>query len=81
MAYSFDLDRCNFGFKYNGVSYEFDNITSDVIDNPEEQHITRGSNRKDIRGIRYKVNMNQPIVRTQIIKGIPKDILELLQSI
>src|SRR5574344_2327987 len=76
-----DLSRCNFGFVYNGTRYEFEDIDSDIVDNPHETGLTRGMNAKNKSGLEYESNLDQPIIRTQIVKNIPIEIINLLGDI
>lgn len=81
MAKIFQIERCDFGFVYNGTKYIFDNVDSDTIENSLEHHLVRGKNSKSSLGLSYSQNNSQPYTRTLIVKGLSKDTYKVLEKL
>jgi hypothetical protein len=57
---SFKIYNCDFGVKVNGVSYDFEHVSSLQIESTVRNRITRGANAKNKIGITYKDGLNEP---------------------
>lgn len=56
----FKLYNCDFGFKINGVAYEFEHVAELQIEDPERNRLTRGANAKNKIGLAYKDGLRDP---------------------
>ncbi len=56
----FKIYNCDFGIKIDGVSYDFTHVKSLLIDDPEMNKLTRGSNAKNKVGLSYKEGLKDP---------------------
>lgn len=56
----FKLYNCDFGFKINGVAYEFEHVAELQIEDPERNRLTRGANAKNKIGLPYKDGLRDP---------------------
>lgn len=56
----FKLYNCDFGFKYNGVSYDFEHVASLEIEDNERNRLTRGANAKNKLGLTFKEGLSEP---------------------
>lgn len=56
----FKLYNCDFGIKYNGVSYDFEHVAELQIEDPERNRLTRGANAKNKIGLAYKDGLKDP---------------------
>ncbi len=72
--------NCDFGIKLNGQNYDFDQIDSMVIEDPEQNVLTRGSNAKNKVGLAYKQGLKEPKTITVTIVGMSKSIADLLMA-
>lgn len=52
--------NCDFGIKYNGVSYDFEHVAELQIEDPERNRLTRGANAKNKIGLAYKDGLKDP---------------------
>ncbi len=77
----FKMYECDFGIKYNGVSYDFSDVESLQIENNEKTRITRGANGKNLLGLTYKEGMKEPKTWTLTIKNMSLEIKTLLDTI
>ncbi len=77
----FKVYNSDFGFKFNGVSYDFDQVNGMVIEDPEFNKLTRGSNAKNTTGLAYKEGLKEPKKLTVTLVGISKALQELLTGI
>jgi len=77
----FKMYECDFGIKYNGVSYDFTDVESLQIEDNEKNRITRGSNGKNVLGLTYKEGIKEPKVWTVTIKNMSMEIKALLDGI
>lgn len=57
---TFKIYNCDFGFKYNGVTYNFDHVDSVEIEDPERNRLTRGANATNKTGIAYREGLKEP---------------------
>lgn len=49
----FKMYQCDVGFKYNDVLYDFEDVDSVVIEDPETTKLTRGANARNKLGLVY----------------------------
>lgn len=56
----FKMYNCDFGIKYNGVSYDFEHVSELQIEDPERNRLTRGANAKNKIGLSYKDGLKDP---------------------
>jgi hypothetical protein len=56
----FKIYNCDFGIKYNGVTYDFEHVAELQIEDPEENKLTRGSNARNKVGLTYKQGLKDP---------------------
>jgi hypothetical protein len=73
--------ECDFGFKYNGVSYDFEHIDSLSVEDPEQTRIIRGANGKNKLGLVYKEGIKEPKKWTVNILETTQEIKALLDTI
>lgn len=57
---TFKIYNCDFGIKYNNVSYDFNHVSEVQIEDPERNRLTRGSNAKNKTGLVYKDGLKDP---------------------
>lgn len=77
----FKLYNCDFGFKRNGVSYEFEHVAELQIEDPERNRLTRGANAKNKVGIAYKDGLRDPKRWTLPILAMTPEIKSVLDEI
>jgi hypothetical protein len=73
--------ECDFGFKYNGVSYDFAHVNSLSVEDNERTRITRGANANNKLGLVYKEGIKEPKMWTVQIMDTSLEIKELLDVI
>lgn len=56
----FKIYNCDFGIKYNGVTYDFEHVAELQIEDPERNRLTRGANAKNKVGLSYKDGLKDP---------------------
>lgn len=56
----FKIYNCDFGIKYNGVSYDFEHVNELQVEDPERNRLTRGANAKNKTGLAYKDGLRDP---------------------
>lgn len=56
----FKIYNCDFGIKFKGVNYDFDNVVEVQIEDPERNKLTRGSNASNKLGLAYKEGLREP---------------------
>lgn len=56
----FKIYDCDFGIKYNGVSYDFTHVENLQIEDPENTKLVRGANAGNKFGIVYKEGIKDP---------------------
>lgn len=57
---NFQIYNCDFGFKMDGVKYEFDHVAELQSEDPERNRLTRGANAKNKTGLVYKDGLREP---------------------
>ncbi len=77
----FKMYNCDFGFKYQGVSYDFNHVESMTIEDPEMNKLTRGSNAKNKVGLVYTEGTKEPKKATVTVMGVSAAIIGLLTEI
>ena len=77
----FKLSDLDFGFKYNGVAYDFEHCDGMTIEDPRSSHLTRGMNAKNKVGIVIDEALSDPDIITIPILNVPAEIVNLLNSI
>lgn len=77
----FRLSNCDFGFKYNGQSYDFEHCDGMTIEDPRASHLTRGMNGKNKIGIQIDEGLSEPDTITIPIMNVPADVINLLNGI
>lgn len=77
----FQLANCDVGFSYKGVNYDFEDIETVTITDPEKVHITRGMSSRSTKGIVYNQNAKDPKTVSFTIMGISGDYFNLFTKI
>lgn len=71
--YSLQSRKCDFGYTYNGQSYDFtDQVDSVTVESPEKKHLTRGANGRNTRGLIYTEGRKDPMRVTVVFVGLHK---------
>lgn len=78
---NFKMYNCDFGFVYNGVTYEFDHVESVVVEDPETVTLTRGSNKKNKEGIVITSGTKDPKVATITLIGISQSLFSVFETV
>lgn len=73
--------ECDFGIKYNGVTYDFTDVDSLQIEDAEMTRLTRGANGKNKMGLKYKEGVKEPKKWTVTILDTSLEIKTLLDKI
>lgn len=73
--------ECDFGIKYNGISYDFEHVNSLVIDDPERNRLTRGTNAKDKIGLPFKDGLKEPKKWTAEIMNMSADLKAVFETL
>lgn len=76
----FKLYDCDAGIKINGISYDFDHVTSVAIEDPETNKLTRGANAKNTRGLVYKEGLKEPKSLTMTIMDMSPELKLVLDD-
>jgi hypothetical protein len=76
----FKIYDCEFGIKYNGVSYEFTHVNEMTIEDPENTKLVRGSNAGNKLGLIYKEGIKEPKRITCKIMGMSIDLKAVLDQ-
>lgn len=77
----FRLDNCDFGFNYNGQSYDFEDCDGMTIEDNQSYHLTRGMNGKNKVGIVIAEGMSEPDIITIPTLNIPAAMVTLLNKV
>lgn len=77
----FKLYNCDFGIKYNGVSYDFEHVAELQIEDPERNRLTRGANAKNKVGLAYKDGLKDPKRWTIPILNMSAELKAVLDDI
>jgi len=81
MATIYKLSSIDFGFSYNGQTYDFEHCDGMTIEDPRSSHITRGMNAKNKRGIKIDEALSDPDIITIPIMNVKKEVVDLLNKI
>lgn len=73
--------QSTFGVKRNGVSYEFPDVASMQIEDPETTKLTRGANGANKLGLVYKEGIRDPKVVTVTIMNMSPDLKAMLDAV
>ena len=76
----FKIYECDFGFKYNGLSYDFPHVAELQIEDPEMTKLVRGANASNKLGLVYKEGMKEPKKWTVTIIGFSAEMKGLLDA-
>lgn len=76
----FKLYDCDIGIKVDGVRYDFSDINSIEIEDPEMNSLTRGANGKNTQGIPYKEGVRDPKVWTVPIMDMSIELKAVLDA-
>ena len=76
----FKIYDSDFGVKINGIAYEFTDVMSITVEDPQTAHIVRGSNGKNTLGIAYREGMKDPNKWTVEILNMSIELKELLDD-
>jgi len=76
----FKIYNCDFGFKLNGVDYEFTHVENMAIEDPETTKLVRGGNGGDKVGLTYVEGIKEPKKVTCTVKGMTKDLKDVLDA-
>lgn len=77
----FKMYNCDFGFKYDGVTYNFDHVNELTIEDPERNNLTRGSNASNKEGIAFREGLKEPKRWTLPILNMSAALKSVLDSI
>jgi hypothetical protein len=77
----FKMHNCDFGLKYNSVTYDFEHVDSVTIENPETTKLIRGSNAKNKVGLVYTEGTKEPKRITVTLIGMSQELQALFTSI
>lgn len=77
----FKIYNCDFGIKYNGVTYEFDHVVELQIEDPERNRLTRGANAKNKLGLSFKDGLREPKRWTIPILNMSVELKQVLDEI
>jgi len=77
----FKMYDCDFGIKYNGVSYDFEHVNEVTVEDPEYTRLVRGSNAKNKTGLVYKEGVKEPKRWTVTNIGISVELKAVLDSV
>ena len=77
----FKLYDCDVGIKVDGQSYDFEHVNSVVIEDPEFNRLTRGSNATDSIGLTYKEGVKEPKTMTMTIMNMSIDLKALFDRV
>lgn len=77
----FKMYNCDFGIKYNGVSYDFDHVDGLTIEDPEMTKLVRGANAANKVGLVYTEGSKDPKRLTVTLVGISAAMHSLLLGI
>lgn len=76
----FKIYDCDFGIKYNGVNYDFENVDNMQIENPENTKLIRGANGTNLIGLPYKEGLKEGKKVTVTIKGMSAALKAVLDT-
>lgn len=76
----FRIYESDFGIKYNGVNYDFNDVVDLQIEDPEQTRLVRGSNAKNKTGLVYKEGIREPKRWTVTIMGMSADLKKVLDQ-
>lgn len=74
----FKMYNCDFGFKLNDVSYDFQHVDSFAVEDPTFNRLVRGSNATNKEGLIYTEGTKEPKTVTVTILGMPTSIKNIL---
>lgn len=77
---AFKIYDCDFSVTINGIAYNFEQVDSLVIDDPETTRLVRGNNAGNKVGMVYREGVKDAKKITVTVLNMPKDIHDLLQS-
>lgn len=77
----FKMYNCDFGFKRNGVTYEFDHVAELQIEDNERNRLTRGANAKNKVGLVYRDGLKDPKRWTLPILNMTSEIKAVLDEV
>ena len=78
---NFPIYDSDFGFKFEGVSYDFTDVESLQIEDNEMTRLTRGANGRNVTGLIYKEGIKEPKRWTVTIKNMRLEVKTLLDRI
>lgn len=76
----FKIYNCDFGIKYNGVNYDFTDVDSMTIENPESTKLIRGANGTNKLGLAYKEGLKEGKKITVVIKNMSAELKGVLDT-
>ncbi len=77
----FKMYNCDFGVKFEGVTYDFQHVDSIVIEDPEMNKLVRGANAFNKVGLSYTEGLKDPKKITVVLIGLTAEIHGLLTGI
>ncbi|MDR2426825.1 MAG: hypothetical protein LBD46_06595 [Endomicrobium sp.] len=77
----FRINNCDFGFKYNGQSYDFEHCDGMTIEDGQQKTLQRGINSKNKTGIPILEGGSTADVITIPIMNVPTAIINLLNRL
>ena len=76
----FKLYACDVGLKIDGVSYNFEHVSSVTVEDPEFNRLTRGANGTNKIGLSYKEGLKEPKTITCVINDLSIDLKAVLDA-
>jgi len=77
----FKIYDSDFGFKYNGVNYDFTHVVDLQIEDQEMTRLVRGSNASNKLGLVYREGTKEPKRWTVTIMGMSPELKAVLDSV
>lgn len=77
----FRLYNSDVSIEHNGQQYDFDQVDSLVIENPETTRLVRGADARDKVGLVFKEGIKEPKRATVTLLGITSDMYSLLTGV
>lgn len=77
---AFKLYASDTGFKVGGVTYNFPNVVSIEVEDPERNRLTRGANAGNKTGLAYKDGLTDPKRWTMPIMGLTPELKTVLDE-
>ena len=77
----FKLYDCDFGVTIRGVNYDFVDIDSVTIEDPQTVELTRGANAGNTEGLVYTQGAKEAKTVTLVLPAVPMELMVLLTDV